>query len=141
MPISLLPMSIKDFLGMIALWKSLPGIGLSGADEREKLAKFIEKNARTCFVLKTEGRVMGTILGGNDGRRGYIYHLAVEPKYQKYGYGKILVDAILENFKLDGIQKSHIFVISDNREGIDFWQHIGWTLRDDVLIMSKDLSS
>jgi ribosomal protein S18 acetylase RimI-like enzyme len=139
MPISLLPMSIDDFPGMIALWKSLPGIGLSSADEREKLAEFIEKNARTCFVLKTEGGVVGTILGGNDGRRGYIYHLAVEPKYRKYGYGKILVNAVLENFKLDGIQKSHIFVISDNREGIDFWQHIGWALRDDVLIMSKDL--
>ena len=139
MPVSLVPMSIDDFPGMISLWKSLPGIGLSGADEQESLDKFIEKNPKTCFVLKENGSVVGTVLGGNDGRRGYIYHLAVDPSFQKSGYGKVLVNAVLESFKLAGIQKSHIFVISDNKEGIDFWRHIEWTLRDDVLIMSKDL--
>ena len=139
MPIVLVPMLIDDFPEMIGLWKSLPGIGLSSADERENLVGFIKKNPRTCFVLKTDNEIVGTILGGNDGRRGYIYHLAIEPKYQKSGYGKTLVEAVLEGFRAAGIQKSHIFVIADNRKGIEFWQHIGWTLRNDVLIMSKGL--
>jgi ribosomal protein S18 acetylase RimI-like enzyme len=135
----LVPMSIEDYPGMIALWQSLEGIGLSGADEQENLAGFIKQNAGACFVLKEDNRVVGTILTGNDGRRGYIYHLAIKPKYQKQGYGRKLVEKALDALKTAGIQKSHIFVISDNQAGIDFWEHIGWTLRDDVLIMSKDL--
>ena len=135
----LVPMSIEDYTGMIALWQSLEGIGLSGADEQENLAAFIKQNDGTCFVLKENVRVVGTILTGNDGRRGYIYHLAIMPEYQKQGYGKKLVEKALDALKTAGIQKSHIFVISNNQPGIDFWEHIGWTLRDDVLIMSKDL--
>ena len=135
----IVPMSIEDYPGMIALWQSLEGIGLSGADEHENLAVLIKRNADACFVLKENDLVVGTILTGNDGRRGYIYHLAIKLKYQKQGYGRKLVEKALDALKTAGIQKSHIFVISDNQPGIDFWEHIGWTLRDDVLIMSKDL--
>ena len=139
MAFSLAPMSIDDYPNMISLWNTLPGIGLSGADTRENIAGFLKRNANTCFVAKSTNQVIGTILGGIDGRRGYIYHLAVEPSFQKSGWGKKLVEAVLGAMRSEGIQKSHIFVIASNQEGIEFWQHIGWTLRDDILIMSRDL--
>jgi ribosomal protein S18 acetylase RimI-like enzyme len=132
-------MSIEDFPAMITLWKKLPGIGLSKADKKKYLAKFLEKNSRYCFVMKDGKKLVGTILAGNDGRRGYIYHLAIEPDFQSKGFGAKLVQKSLHALSANGIHKAHIFVISDNLTGIDFWEHIGWTLRDDVLIMSKDL--
>lgn len=139
MAIQLVPMTMDDYKNMIALWKSLPGIALSRADESGPLAAFIEKNGDTCFILKEDATLIGTVLAGSDGRRGYIYHLAVDPKFQNRGLGRKLVRAALEALRKKGIQKSHLFVIKENLEGIRFWHHLGWDLRDDVLIMSKNL--
>jgi ribosomal protein S18 acetylase RimI-like enzyme len=91
------------------------------------------------LIAQKENRVIGTILGGCDGRRGNIYHLAVKESEQNKGIGKKLVDTCLVGFKDNGIQKCHIFVISDNEEGIAFWKNADWQLRGDILIMSKDI--
>lgn len=133
------PMKISHYEQALALWKSLPGLGLSRADEKNEIQIFLTINPSTCFVAKKEKRVIGTILGGSDGRRGYIYHLAVESNEQHKGIGKELVWTCLNAFKEIGIQKCHIFVISDNDEGIEFWKNVGWELRGDILIMSKEI--
>jgi len=132
-------MQKSDYRGAVSLWRSLPGLGLSGADEETQIHKFLDQNPDTCFVAIVNGKVIGTVLGGNDGRRGYLYHLAVDLKYQKSGIGKILVRRCLDSLRASGLQKCHIFVISDNAEGIKFWEHNGWTLRNDILVMSMDL--
>jgi len=131
-------MSLSDYKQALQLWQSLPGMGLSRADEKENIRDFLLKNANTCFVALKNGNLVGTILGGSDGRRGYIYHLAVHQSEQKKGVGKKLVDLCLDEFKESGIQKCHIFVISDNAEGITFWKKVGWQLRDDIVVMSKE---
>jgi ribosomal protein S18 acetylase RimI-like enzyme len=132
-------MQKSDYPGAFSLWQSLPGLGLSGADEKVQIHKFLDKNADTCFVAVDQDKIIGTVLGGNDGRRGYIYHLAVDQNYQKAGLGKSLVEQCLSRLRAAGLQKCHIFVISDNSEGIRFWERIGWTQRDDILVMSMDL--
>jgi len=132
-------MRASDYEQAVQLWQSLPGIGLSSADEKDNICDFLHKNPGTCFVALNEGNLIGTILGGSDGRRGYIHHLAVQQSEQNKGIGKKLVDLCLIEFKRSGIQKCHIFVIPSNSEGIAFWKKGGWHLRDDILIMSKDI--
>ncbi|MCJ7518963.1 MAG: GNAT family N-acetyltransferase, partial [Anaerolineaceae bacterium] len=83
--------------------------------------------------------IIGTVLGGSDGRRGYIYHLAVYKDYQQQGLGRQLLEKCLATLKAQGLQKCHIFVISSNIEGLNFWIKLGWLLRNDILVMSKDL--
>jgi len=136
---SIRTMQTSDYEQAVQLWQFLPGIGLSGADEKDNIYDFLQKNPSTCLVALNNGDLIGTILGGSDGRRGYIYHLAVQQSQQNKGIGKKLVDLCLNEFKKAGIQKCHIFVISDNAGGIAFWEKIGWQLRDDILIMSKEI--
>ena len=132
-------MKISDYDGAIALWNSLPGMGLSGADQKDEIRKFLEMNPLTCWIAEKNSAVVGTILGGNDGRRGYIYHLAVSTDLQNQGIGKTLLAHCLEAFQKAGIQKCHLMVYHDNHAGISFWDHAGWVIRKDVLTMSKDL--
>ena len=132
-------MQKSDHREAVSLWRSLPGLGLSGADEESQIHEFLDKNPSTCFVAVEKEKIIGTVLGGNDGRRGYIYHLAVDLNYQRSGIGKTLVGWCLDSLRAAGLQKCHIFVISDNTEGKKFWEHTGWTQRDDILVMSMDL--
>lgn len=139
MTIEIREMRKRDYRESFDLWQGMPGLGLSGADEELPIHRFLDKNPATCFVALEGRRIIGTLLGGSDGRRGYIYHLAVSKNYQRMGVGKTLVDKCITAFKRAGLQKCHIFVISDNFEGLRFWEHTGWVKRNDILVMSKDL--
>ncbi len=130
---------IQDTLQARQLWESLPGMGLSSADQPPELANFLERNPHTCFVGVENGQVIGTVLGGSDGRRGYLYHLAVSADHQRHGLGSTLVKTCLAALQAQGVQKCHIFVITDNQDGLEFWKSQAWTLRHDILLMSKDL--
>lgn len=132
-------MEISDYEDAIPLWQSLPGMGLSSADEKPQIKKFLKNNLETCWVAERSGILAGTILGGSDGRRGTIYHLAVRADLQHQGIGKALLARCLSAFKQAGIHKCHLMVYHDNLAGIAFWEHAGWTIREDVLTMSKDL--
>ena len=132
-------MKKNDYEQAIALWESLPGMGLSSADTRPEIENFLSINPHTCWIAKADSRIIGTILGGNDGRRGYIYHLAVQQDLHKQGIGKGLLQRCLDAFAKAGIQKCHLMVYHDNHAGIAFWEHAGWTIRRDVLTMSKEL--
>lgn len=139
MSVQIRTMSNQDYQPAYDLWKALPGIGLSSADLQKSLLSFLIRNPKTCFVAEKDGKIIGTILGGSDGRRGYIYHLAVHTEFQKHGIGKELVQTCLQALHEHGIEKCHIFVIADNQDGLEFWEKEGWILRDDILVMSKDL--
>jgi len=130
----------SDYEGAIDLWQALPGMGLSGADAKTEIEKFLRMNPHTCWVAEMGDTVVGTILGGNDGRRGYIYHLAIREDMQKQGIGKSLLQHCLDAFADAGIQKCHLMVYHDNLEGIAFWEHAGWTIRRDVHTMSKEIT-
>jgi len=132
-------MNSGDYSGAIDLWQSLPGLGLSSADEFSAIDLFLNKNLDTCFVAVDGGKIIGTVLGGSDGRRGYLYHLAVHKEYQMIGLGRELSEKCLAALRSKGIKKCHIFVISSNSEGFRFWEKMGWLLRKDIIVMSKDL--
>lgn len=132
-------MQPEDYTKAIHLWQGLPGLGLSSADRREAIQIFLRRNPQTCFVAMQADELVGTVLGGSDGRRGYLYHLAVHANHQKQGLGKTLVQTCLDALQAQGIEKCHIFVIGENQEGLNFWQRIGWELRGDILVLSKKI--
>jgi ribosomal protein S18 acetylase RimI-like enzyme len=132
-------MTINDYDETIELWKYSPGIALSKADSKQKIASFIERNPGLGFVARDGKKLVGAVLCGNDGRRGYLYHLAVDRDYQHLGIGKKLTEKVLGALKRQGIEKCHIFVIADNLEGLRFWQKTGWKKREDIFVMSFDL--
>lgn len=132
-------MTMSDYVNAFTLWRGMPGIALSGADEIQAMEVFLKRNHGLCFVALLGSELIGTVLCGNDGRRGYLYHLAVNPKYRGKKVGSRLVDTVLEALKKLDIQKCHLFVVADNQDGINFWKKIGWKYRDDIAVLSKDI--
>ena len=122
-------MSIGDYTNAYALWLSCPGIGLHPADDsREGIARFLDRNPKTCFVAEADGRLIGTIMAGNDGRRGYIYHTAVHPNYRGRGIGSALVQAAIQALERLGIGKAALVVLETNADGNVFWEKQGLSL-------------
>lgn len=132
-------MSIYDYEMMLELWKQTPGIGLSNADSKDNIGLFFERNSGLSFVCEIERKIIGTVLCGHDGRRGYIYHLAVDSAFRKQGIGKQLMTYALGKLHRQGITKCHLFLYNDNEEAILFYENTGWKRRDKLLIYSKDL--
>ncbi|RMF09663.1 MAG: GNAT family N-acetyltransferase [Candidatus Neomarinimicrobiota bacterium] len=132
-------MKIQDYADVYRLWDSLPGIGLSEADQQPAIQTYLNHNAGLSQVAVQDNRVVGAVLCGHDGRRGYLHHLAVAPEVQRQGIGRALLRTCLERLRRLGIQKCHIFLIPDNREGQVFWEQNGFYLRHDLQLMSCDL--
>ncbi len=132
-------MSINNYEEIYELWCNIPGLCISCADSKDAIAKYLERNQDMSFVFYIGTKIVGTILCGNDGRRGYIHHACVHPEYQGKGIGKKLVEASLGELKKQGIAKCHLFVLCDNIQGIDFWDRIGWEKRNDIYTYSKDI--
>lgn len=133
------PFTMNDYNECIELWKKSRGIALSAADEQKEIEKFLRKNKGLCFTARNSGRLVGAVLCGSDGRRGYLYHLAVAEDHHKQGIGQELSRLALNALKQQGIQKCHIFVVADNIEGTNFWLKTGWKKRDDIFVMSHDI--
>lgn len=134
-------MSSSDYDEAYALWQRCPGIGLSDADSSCAINRFLERNPGLCFIARQEGVMVGTCLCGNDGRRGYLYHLAVDPTARRQGIGQALVEKTLAALVAMDIHKCHIMVFGGNELGLAFWQAGGWKIRNDIEILSYDLVS
>jgi len=132
-------MKIKDYESFVKLWQSDPGIGVSKADEIYNLSNFLDKNKGLNFVAMINNNIIGTILCGNDGRRGYLYHVFVLPEFRKINIGKKLVHKCIEKLKEENIAKCHIMFFNHNEIGKIFWEKIGFRFRDDIGVMSTDL--
>jgi len=131
--------SIGEYDAAIELWQRTEGIGLSSADTRERIAVYLERNPGLSFVAWAGGELIGAVLCGHDGRRGYLHHLAVAKEWRGRGVGHALASASLAGLRALGIDKCHLFVYSDNQAGRDFWTHEGWKERHDLMLVSKDI--
>jgi ribosomal protein S18 acetylase RimI-like enzyme len=134
-------MKASDYQGIFTLWQDGEGIGLSNADSEANIQRFLARNPALSFVAVHNGRIVGAILCGHDGRRGYIYHLFVAKPHRNKGIGRKLVTKSLERLKEEGIDKCHLFVFAWNELGRNFWLNSGWTLREDLVVMSKATGS
>ncbi len=124
---------------VLALWPQCDGIGLIQADSRESIQRYLERNPGMSFVATSGEAVVGAVLGGNDGRRGYIHHLAVHPNPRRRALGRRLVERCLAALAREGIRKCHLFIMNHNQAGIAFWKSVGWTPRHDIGVMSKKI--
>ena len=131
--------TINDYDAALALWKTSENIGLSSADDRDNIERFLRRNPGMSKIAVENGRVVGTILCGHDCRRGYLYHLCVDQAYRRKGLGSKLVDACLKELKKQGIEKCHLFIFGRNESGKKFWQATGWDRRTDIEIFSREI--
>lgn len=136
-------MTFEDYSALFALWNSVPGFnrGLRSLDDSEAgIQKFLKRNPMTCFVAETAGEIIGGILAGHVGRRGYIYHAIVLPEHQGTGIGKQLVDAACEALRAEGINRAGMLVFAGNQQGNAFWESQGWQSRPDLVYRNKSLN-
>ncbi|MCM1164853.1 MAG: GNAT family N-acetyltransferase [Lachnospiraceae bacterium] len=134
-------MTLSDYDKVYALWLSCKGMGLNDLDDsREGIKRFLERNPETCFAAEDGGEVVGVIIAGNDGRRGYIYHTAVSPDRRRNGVARALVNAALEALQNLGINKTALVVFERNADGNAFWESMGFTARGDLVYRNKALT-
>lgn len=133
-------MKIEDYPDVYSLWSNTDGMGLSESDSEEEIEKYLLRNPGHCFVCEHDGRIVGTVLCGHDGRRGYIYHVAVTEVHRKQGIARMLLSKALDSLRDAGIRKCHLMVFDSNQSGRDFWEHNGWQRRVDILIYSKSIA-
>ena len=131
-------MTISDYEAVYALWLSCAGMGLNNLDDsKEGIERSLNRNPDTSFVAEQDGRIVGVILCGHDGRRGYIYHTAVHPAYRQQGIASELVERAVSALKECGINKAALVVFERNTDGNTFWEKTGFTERTDLVYRNQ----
>lgn len=126
-------MTIEDYEGVYALWKKIKGFGIRSIDDsKEGVARFLKRNPTTNVVAEKDGRIVGSILCGHDGRRGCLYHVCVDEDYRRHGIGKRMVVFAMKALKEEKINKVSLIAFTENDIGNAFWNTIGWTERLDL---------
>lgn len=134
-------MTIADYDAVYMLWLSCKGMGLNNLDDsREGIERFLKRNPDTCFIAEDGDRIIGAIMVGTDGRRGYIYHTAVSPDRRRQGIAKCLVDTALKALRDLGISKVALVVFERNSDGNAFWESVGFTVRNDLVYRNLALA-
>lgn len=133
-------MSTDDYDGVYELWIHTPGMGLNTTDDsREGIEKYLKRNPTSSFVAEDEGRIVGVIMAGHDGRRGFIHHTAVLPDYRNQGVARKLVDSAMDALEKEGISKVALVAFKRNELGNEFWEKIGFSDRDDLIYRNKSI--
>lgn len=129
-------MTINDWKGVEEVWKEHEGTNPVD-DCEEGFTRYLKRNPTTSFVAEKDGRIIGTILAGHDGRRGFLHHVVVVPEYRLQGIGEDMVNHAMEALKNEGIQKTALLVFEDNELGNIFWEHLDFTTRPDLIYRNK----
>ena len=133
MDIVIREMKLEDYDEVYALWKTIKGFGIRSMDDsREGVERFIRRNPTTSIVAEAEGKIVGAILCGHDGRRGCLYHVCVLEEYRKHGIGKAMVVACMRALQKEKINKVSLIAFKSNEIGNHFWKEAGWEFRDDI---------
>jgi len=132
-------MRLEDYSVVIDFWRQTPGLRLSEVDSKENLDLFLQRNEGFSFVAESAGQMVGSILCGHDGRRGFLYHLAVHHGYRKQGLGRQLVNRCIAKLAASKIDKCHLFVLEGNDSAMVFWEKIGFQQRKDIHIYSRTI--
>ena len=130
---------INDYEAAVELWKRVEGLDIAEGDDRESIRRFLGQNRGLSRVATDGSTIVGAALCGHDGRRGYIYHLAVDPAYQGRQLGKRLVEECLAGLRRVGLERANILVARDNPRGRDFWRRTGWEDLDGAAAMGIDV--
>ncbi len=133
-------MIIEDYEDIYNVWTRTSGIGLNSTDDsREGIEKYIKRNPTTSFVAIDNIKIIGVIMAGHDGRRGYIHHTAVLPEYRNQGIARRLVASAMEALDKEGITKVALVAFKENEIGNGFWENVGFTERNDLFYRNKKI--
>jgi len=119
-------MTIEDYDEVTALWQSVDGMGLGPSDSRDNIARYLARNPGMSFAAREGHMLVGAVICGTDGRRGYLSHLAVRASHRKQGVGKELIGRCLAALHAVGIPRCNLFVFAVNAGAIAFWRKMGW---------------
>lgn len=133
-------MTLADYDAVLAMMHATPGITVRDADSRKATQAYLTRNPGCSFVAEINEQVIGCIMAGHDGRRGYLQHLIVLPAHRRQGIATALVDASIARLAKDGIQKLHVDVLVDHPAAAHYWKTLGWHRRDDIHRYSFALS-
>ena len=131
--------SINDYDAVIELWQRVEGLEIAEGDDRDGVAQFLARNPGLSRVATDGSAIVGVVLCGHDGRRAHIYHLAVDPAYQRRGLGKRLLDESLAGLRRTGVKRVIIMVAEDNPSGRQFWRRSGYEEISGAISMGIDL--
>jgi ribosomal protein S18 acetylase RimI-like enzyme len=138
MKMNIRTMTIADYESVFTLWLNTPNMGLNNLDDsKDGIAKYLARNPNTCFVAEKNGVIIGVILCGHDGRRGYIHHTAVAENEQRCGVGTALMNAAMNALEREGINKAALVVFGKNEKGGAFWEKQGFSTRPDLVYRNK----
>ena len=125
--VQLRPLTEEDYDDLRALWMTIRGFGIRALDDsREDVTRFIRRNPTTSVVAVADGRIVGSILCGSDGRQGALYHVCVARNYRRQGIGTRMVGYCMERLREMGINKVALIAFASNDVGNAFWRRIGW---------------
>ena len=123
-------MTIEDYDQVYALWKKIKGFGIRSIDDsREGVERFLKRNPSTSVVAEEDGKIVGSILCGHDGRRGCLYHVCVDEACRRHGIGRAMVVFAMKALQKEEINKVSLIAFTRNDIGNAFWNTIGWTER------------
>lgn len=126
-------MTLNDYENVHALWMRIKGFSIRSIDDsQEGVERFLKRNPGISVVAEKDGRIVGAILCGHDGRRGCLYHVCVDPDYRLRGIGKSMVVFVMEALRKEKINKVSLIAFTKNDIGNAFWKEIGWTKREDL---------
>lgn len=129
-----------DYEAVYALWKSIErGVRIGRSDTPAEIEKKLSRDPDLFLVAEAEGAIIGSVIGGYDGRRGLIYHLAVAPDYRGQGIGSRLMEEVEARLRAKGCLKCYLLVTADNPEAELYYQHRGWQHMDSVRLFGKEL--
>lgn len=125
--------TMQDYDEVYKLWKKTVGVGLRSLDDsKEGIDQFVRRNPNTNFVAMEEGQIVGVVLSGHDGRRGYLYHACVKDTNRRRSIGRHLIEQVVEAMKKENITKLALICFSHNEQGNEFWRNMGWNIRKDL---------
>ena len=130
---------IDDYDAAVELWNRVEGLDVAEGDDRETIRRFLARNPGLSRIAADGAKIVGAVLCGHDGRRGYVYHLAVDPEYHGRGLGRRLIDECLAGLKRAGLERANILVAKDNPRGLEFWRRSGWEDLEGAIPMGRDV--
>jgi putative acetyltransferase len=135
--ITISAMTACDLEAVLDLWGQMQGVGLNESDTPAQLRAYLDRNPGLSLIARDGTRLVGAVLCGHDGRRGYLNHLAVLPEYRGRGLGRQMVERCLGALGAMGILKCNIFLYADNQPGERFWNRCGWMARNDLKVLQQ----
>jgi ribosomal protein S18 acetylase RimI-like enzyme len=128
----------QDYPAVLVLWKNAgPGIHLGRSDSLEEIGKKLQRDSDLFILAEQDGRLVGAVMGGFDGRRGLMYHLAVDPSARQQGIGQTLTSELEKRLLAKGCIKCYLLLVPGNDTAKHFYEDHGWKPMD-LLIYGKE---